>query len=1102
MLLIKQFFMMISKPICLLLFCFFGFTNSSFGQLVTIVEGATKTIPCDSACTTIHNVHYNKIKTDAYTISTIPYTTVPLSSPNILTLADDSFSTNIPIGFTFCYFNNTYNDVIVSRNGVVTFNPNYINMPCSFNTAQTLPYSSNTFPQEAIFCPFVDLGINATGQIKYKTIGVAPYRKFVLQFVNLPLFGPNCTTALNTFELNLYESTNYIDVQITNKSVCNANPLDTINFATLGIQGSNNIFLTAPNRNGSIWTAVNEGWRFSPSGPVDYNITWLPIAGATILQSNADSARICTNAYPYKAIVKYQQYCPSIIQYDTIVIDQIHPTIDSLTITDNNCIGDNNGTIQIFTSSTNLPLQYFVRGKPWSASNLFTGLPSDTFTIGFKDANNCSVFWLDTIYTKSKLKINIDSTKDADCGIPNGSIYLSAANGIPSYTWWWQNGSALPNMTNIYGDSNILVKVTDALGCIDSMHVKTEKKGPIAVLDSLIKSGCTDSTGKIYIHVKDSTGVPPFSFLWSNGDTTSFTTHCTGGVSYSVIITDAMGCSKTKSFLMEFDSLPNVVINVVKLPTCNKANGILNAIGNGGAPPYTYLWYNGATTQSISNADSGNVYVTITDAKGCTANFLSQITDILEMHVQSGQTNTKCNLSNGTAYVVPWNGVSPYSYQWSNGVVGNNSVNILAPGNYSVIVSDSLACIDTIYFNIAPSIAMNINTIAKNANCDTTNGIIYTTINNGVNPLQYAWSNGSNTANVYNLAAGIYTVLATDAIGCTVTSLVVINDDGKPYAAITNFQLPLCAGDSSGILTLVAFSGVGPYKYSLDGINFVSSPTLLNVAAGTYTLYVKDANSCMNDTVITLADAIPITIQYAPIDTLICFHDQSKFTVNTTGGYPPYKYNLDNATFNTNNQFANLTIGTHTLYLKDSIGCLRIFPIVVPGPDSALHTITSQQDVACFQTNTGFIHTQIAGGWPPYVWQWADGSDTLTRDSLVADVYTLQITDAKGCEVTQPYQVIQNQCCEAYLPSIFSPNADNINDKFTIIPRSTISEVQFIIYDRWGGKVFSTTNLQEGWDGNLIGKELPMDTYFYTLKYKCSFDENYFYLKGDVVLVR
>jgi hypothetical protein len=167
----------------------------------------------------------------------------------------------------------------------------------------------------------------------------------------------------------------------------------------------------------------------------------------------------------------------------------------------------------------------------------------------------------------------------------------------------------------------------------------------------------------------------------------------------------------------------------------------------------------------------------------------------------------------------------------------------LAPGNYSVIVSDSLACIDTIYFNIAPSIAMNINTIAKNANCDTTNGIIYTTINNGVNPLQYAWSNGSNTANVYNLAAGIYTVLATDAIGCTVTSLVVINDDGKPYAAITNFQLPLCAGDSSGILTLVAFSGVGPYKYSLDGINFVSSPTLLNVAAGTYTLYVKDANT-------------------------------------------------------------------------------------------------------------------------------------------------------------------------------------------------------------------------------------------------------------------
>jgi gliding motility-associated-like protein len=1083
-----------------ILFCcdtFFSIAQS----IVTITEGNQLSLPCDSNCFSLHATYLNLKKADVYSVASIPFNPQLLTAPNTLNLADDSFGTNIPINFSFCYFNNTYTQLYVSRNGVITFNSIYGNSPCSFNTAQPLPFTSTTFPDVAIFGPFMDLANGPNASIKFKTIGNAPYRKFVLQYNSLPLFGNTCVAANNTFEIVLHETYNYVDMQITNKATCNSNVLDTINYATLGIQGPSGAYLTVTGRNASIWTVVNEGWRFAPTGLPDYTVSWLTSSG-TIVQSNADSVRICGGSYPITVRAKYTKLCPAFSIFDTIIVDKYKPKIDSVIVKNSTCKYSNNGTVTIYATSINLPITYNVSGFAPTTNNVFNNMPADTFLYNMVDASGCSVVGSDTVFSLSKLKIKIDSTIEANCTAPTGAIYLSASEGISPYTWLWQNGSTLPYITNIYGDSFLHVILTDSLGCVDSTVVKTAKKGPIAIKDSIVAPGCTDSNGKIFIHIDTTLWTGPFTYLWSNGDTTQNAFNLTGNALYTVIVTDAFGCKKTTGFLVLYDSLPSVQIVLNNKPTCQKPNGMLTAIPSGGSPPYTYLWNNGSTNITNITADSGLVFVTITDSKGCTANALINIIDTLDMVVYNFFTNTKCNLNNGTASVVPTIGMAPYTYLWSGGQI-TNAVTGLAPGIYTVNVSDALNCLRTINITIGVSPPMTITPNFKNASCDTANGFINLTLSNATNPVQFIWNSGDTTKDINWIDAGIYTITATDVNGCISTKIITIINEGKPYAFISDYKAPLCAGDSTGELTLLAVSGVGPYKYSLDGINFTASPTLVNIGAGTYTLVVKDANSCINDTVIVLTDAVPITIQYPPINTLICYTDLvPNFVILTSGGYKPYEYKLDFGSFEKSNLIQNLNIGNHIIKVKDSIGCVKEFAINVPGPDSNLRAVGNQNDVACFLVNTGYLKATIVGGWPPYVWQWDNGKTGLFLDSLVKGKYILNIEDSKGCKVDQPFEIIQKYCCEAYLPNAFSPNGDNFNDQLQIIPRANVSEVQWTIFDRWGAKLFESRDLNRKWDGTLAGRPMPMETYFYYLKYKCSFDENYYYLKGEFVLVR
>lgn len=208
--------------------------------------------------------------TNTYAVSALeeaipPY---PLNQGQIVVSnIDDTYSPLIPMGFSFCFFDNTYNSIVIGSNGVVTFDAADANGFCPWSFDQTAPDPG--LPNNAIFCPFHDINPASCGDVRWEIYGEEPCREFVVSFNNVCMF--SCTSNQSSSQLVLHESSNTIDVYIVDKPACSWNGGNTL----IGIQNvTSTVAYTPPGRNTGNWTASDEAWRFSPAGESSGDITW------------------------------------------------------------------------------------------------------------------------------------------------------------------------------------------------------------------------------------------------------------------------------------------------------------------------------------------------------------------------------------------------------------------------------------------------------------------------------------------------------------------------------------------------------------------------------------------------------------------------------------------------------------------------------------------------------------------------------------------------------------------------------------------------------------------------------------------------------------
>lgn len=516
------------------------------------------------------------------------------------------------------------------------------------------------------------------------------------------------------------------------------------------------------------------------------------------------------------------------------------------------------GTSAIATAMTNsiVPATGIIDGSYQLITGKFTPATTGIYYVGIKGYMNGSPWYI----SLDDIKIDVTPPPTATTTVVNnvcfgealGTAEAIVVNGTPPFTYSWAPSGGTGFKATGLAAGTYTVTVTDANNVTTTATaVITE---PTAVSGTISQTNVTcNGSNDGSAAVVPSGGTAPYTYLWSDSSTAASTSNLAPG-SHSVTITDANGCTATQSFTITEPTILTAVNGGQSDVTLYGGNdGSATVTASGGTAPYTYLWTNGATTATASGLVAGNYTVTVTDANGCTATQTFVIAQPIPLMVQSlSQTNVSCNAGNdGTASIVAIGGNAPYTYLWSNGATSASVSNLVA-GTYSVTVTDSTGNTITESFNITQPNAI-VGTISKtDITCNfASNGTATVSVTGGTAPYTYFWSNGMTTATATNLNVGNYSVMITDANGCTATSTVSISQPSALVVTPSSTNIT-CYGLNDGTASVAVTGGVAPYSYLWS--NGQVGNSLSGLSQGTYLVTITDANGCSTTQSFTITE--------------------------------------------------------------------------------------------------------------------------------------------------------------------------------------------------------------------------------------------------------
>lgn len=477
-------------------------------------------------------------------------------------------------------------------------------------------------------------------------------------------------------------------------------------------------------------------------------------------------------------------------------------------------------------------------GTTASLSNLNAGQYSVTVT----DANGCTATATTTVgNATSNFAVTIGA-QNATCGLNNGSA-TALPNNPTGVTYQWSNSSTAGAISGL-GAGTYSVTVTNPAGCTaSSVAIISSSPNNLSVSFTTTQTACGQSNGSATVTATG--GVTPYTYNWGNGSTTNSISNLTAGA-YPVTVTDNAGCTILGNASVSNSGGPSVTITPTS-PTCfGGQNGSATANVSGGNGPFNYSWSSGGSSSSISGVGAGTYVVSVIDNQQCLAVQSVTISNPAAINVSVATTDALCGQQNGTALVSATGGTGSYTYNWNNSVT-TASNNNLAGGSVSVTVTDGNNCSATAAGQVGSTTGPSSTLNAINGTCQIAPQI-NTTIAGGTQPYTFLWSNGATTQNIQGIAAGTYTITITDANGCRSITTATVTDNSSVNVTF-NSQNPGVA-NNDGSITASPNGGQGPYSYSWS--NGGTTAQINNLAAGTYTVTITDANNCVKTASVTL----------------------------------------------------------------------------------------------------------------------------------------------------------------------------------------------------------------------------------------------------------
>src|SRR6056300_553214 len=642
------------------------------------------------------------------------------------------------------------------------------------------------------------------------------------------------------------------------------------------------------------------------------------------------------------------------------------------------------------------------------------------------------------------------NTTDITLSGETGSVVQWESSSDNSFT----SPTVIANTSNTYTSLNVnsttyyraLIQNGSCSSTYSSTFTVSTNALPTFTLSSNADAQCPGSAGSLTITAKSSgadqyridwdaaaesagfsdvtlTTIPGTNILPLAANATAGTYNATVYVKNSSTGLESNGTSIT----FTVNALPAVLISSSANVTClGSANGSIN-ITTSGTGPLSYSWSNGSsvvsTNEDLSGLTPDSYTVTVTDANSCTATASVTITEPTALSATISSSNATGNgVSDGSATVTASGGTSPYTYSWNTTPAQTGATATgLSAGSYTVTVTDEDNCTTTQAVVITQLAQLTATgSVTNEVSCNGgTDGSASVSVSGGVSPYTYSWSDGTNVVSTAStastLSAGSYTVTVTDANSNTASASVTVTQPTALSASITGTNVG-CNGASTGSADLTVSGGTqgSGYTYSWsDGTSVVATTEdLTNVAAGSYTVTVTDANSCTATASVTITE--PTALSASITGTNVGCNGASTGSADLTvsGGTPGsgYTYSWSDGTsvVATTEDLTNVAAGSYTVTVTDANSCTATASVTITEP-TALSATISSSNATGNGVSDGSATVTALGGTSPYTYSWntTPAQTGATATGLSAGSYTVTVTDEDNCTTTQAVVITQ-----------------------------------------------------------------------------------------------
>lgn len=628
---------------------------------------------------------------------------------------------------------------------------------------------------------------------------------------------------------------------------------------------------------------------------------------------------------------------------------------------------------------------------------------SGTYSVTSTDVSGCTATASANVVV-SDLSVSNPAIVPSCSGANSGSININV-NGLGApFTYNWSNAATSEDLTNV-GPGNYVVTVSNTDGCsLTQSYTVNQTTSSITLLGVVTDVSCNGgNNGNIQLNVAG--GNTPYDFVWNNGSTNQSISNLNAGT-YDVIVTDAIGCMQSQSFVVSENNGIQVSASKADV-TCNGgSNGSITLNVTGGNSVYNFVWNDGDNNQNRTNLPAGNYSVTVTDGNGCFAINNNTIGQPNAIALTLSTTGTDCSSPSGSANVSVVNGVAPFNYVWSHNTgIHTASVNNLTTGNISVSVTDANGCTATQsgVVGVAAN-TTNADFTYSGSYCAPAASIQFT--HNGSANVNHYWNFGGNN-NSYATnpsftftSAGNYNVVhIVNSNFCSDTVVKTISISTAPSVS-GSINHVSCGQTNNGSIYLNILGGSSPFQYNWsDG---VSSANRNNLPSGNYTVVITDQHSCSASFNAAVTQIPGLNINTTSTNPSCFGSANGNIHVNVAGGTAPFTYMWSNGA--NSPVLSNLSGSNYTISVFDANNCSATKSVSLTEPSEIVVNHT-KSDVVCNGQNNGSISVNVSGGNGAYIYHWSNNAASQMVTALPAGYYTLTVTDANNCSAVSNYTI-------------------------------------------------------------------------------------------------